>query len=299
MVANGDTVTANACQNPNLYFAIRGGGGGTYGVVTSMTVKAYPSKPVVAQSLAIIPLGNNTDALLDAITNVYTEYPAISDAGFSGYGTWSINGPMALFGNQTIGYVHAVAAMGVSLGHAERALAPLLRRLQKYNGTSLFVSAQTLQFRSYPAYYGAMSGVHQPAGSANSALTSRMFDKDSLTKNRDMLRKMIGVIAGVPEEYTINSVELVGGGKVLTDGRDRFSSVNPAWRSTYMVNVVARGWADEATAKAVKNDITFKKGGAMKDLTPSLGSYLNEVSSFQVLQIMGLKYANLFLGRSE
>lgn len=111
-----------------------------------------------------------------------------------------------------------------------------------------------------------------------------MFDKDSLTKNRTLLRRMIGVIAGAPEEYTINSVELVGGGKVLTDGEDRFSGVNPAWRSTYMVNVVARGWADESTAQAVKDDITYKKGGAMRALTPKLGSYMNEVGSFYILE---------------
>ncbi|KAB8237010.1 isoamyl alcohol oxidase [Aspergillus alliaceus] len=279
MLANGNTVTANACQNSDLYFAIRGGGGGTYGVATSMTLKAYPSKPVVAQSLTVVPLGNSTDVLLEAVTDIHTEYPAISDAGFSGYGTWSVNGPMALFANQTVGYVHAVAAMGKSRKQAERAFAPLLHMLQKYNGTSLFVSVQWYQFPTYPAYYRAMSGVHQPVGSANSAMSSRMFDKRSLTKNRTFLRKMVGTIAGAPEEYTINSVELVGGGKVLTDGADRFSGLNPAWRSTYMVNIVARGWTngtDKSTAQAVKNDITYKKGGGMRALTRKLGSYMNE-----------------------
>ncbi|KAE8149553.1 hypothetical protein BDV25DRAFT_140665 [Aspergillus avenaceus] len=255
MLANGTVVTANACQNPDLYFAIRGGGGGSYGVALSMTLKAYPSKPVVAQSLAIQSLGNNTDALLEAITDIHAEYPTISDAGFS------------------------VAAMGKSAEQAEKAFAPLLQKLQRYNGTSLFVSVQNMQFPTYPAYYRAMSGAHQPGGSANSALSSRMFDKRSLTRDRKSLRRMISVIAGAPEEYTLNSVELVGGGKVLTDGHDRYSGVNPAWRSTYMVNVVARGWADSAdnvTARAVKHDITYRKGGAMKALTPGLGSYMNE-----------------------
>ncbi|KAE8379181.1 hypothetical protein BDV26DRAFT_259921 [Aspergillus bertholletiae] len=276
MLANGKMVTANACQNSDLYFAIRGGGGGTYGVVTSVVVKAYPSKPVVAQSVAIWPLRGDTNALLEAITDIHTEYPAISDAGFSGYGSWSISSPMPLVGNETAGYLHAVAAMGKSRQDADAAFAPLLKKLQAYNGTSLFVSVQWFEFPSYATYYRAMSGGEQSTGSANSALTSRMFDKASLTKNRAALRKMIGVIAGVPEEYTLNNVELVGGGKVLTDGEDRFSGVNPAWRSTYMVNVVARGWADESAAQDVKRDITLKKGGAMRLLTPGLGSYMNE-----------------------
>ncbi|KAH3463986.1 hypothetical protein KXX05_000863 [Aspergillus fumigatus] len=301
VLADGSIVTANACQNSDLYFAIRGGGGGTYGVAISMTLKAYPTLPVVAQSLTITPLTSNTDPLLDAITDIYGQYPALSDAGYSGYGTWSINGPMALFGNQTIGYVHAIATMGKSLSASQAAFAPLLSKLQKYNGTSLFITVNYYQFPSYAAYYTAMSGMHQPVGSANSALTSRMFDKSALTVNPSILRSMIGAIAGKPEEYTINSLEMVGGGKVLTDGSDPYSGVNPAWRSTYIVNVVARGWpegADAATAQAVKDDITYIKGGAMRLLTPFLGSYMNEADRNDPLwatDFFGTNYIRLAL----
>ncbi|KAJ5530564.1 hypothetical protein N7527_003957 [Penicillium freii] len=38
---NGDLVTANECQNNDLFWAIRGGGGGTFGVILSPTVNAY------------------------------------------------------------------------------------------------------------------------------------------------------------------------------------------------------------------------------------------------------------------
>jgi FAD/FMN-containing dehydrogenase len=36
----GDFLTANACQNPEIFWAIRGGGGGTFGVVTEVTMRA-------------------------------------------------------------------------------------------------------------------------------------------------------------------------------------------------------------------------------------------------------------------
>lgn len=280
VLADGSIVIASPCQNPDLYFAIRGGGGGSYGVVTSMTVKAYPSKPVVAQSLTIMPLGNDTETLLDAITQLWADYPRLMDAGFSGYGTWSINSPQILFASQTIGYVHAIAAMDKSLTDAKSAFNPLLQKLEKYNGTSLCVSVSWSQFPTYAAYYRTMSGVHQPVGSPNSALTSRMFSKAALTDSKSDLRKVIGVIAGKPEEYTMNSVELVGGGKVIANKDDKYSGVNPAWRSTYIVNVVARGWAegtDACTAQMIKDDITYHKGGAMRRITPHGGSYMNEV----------------------
>lgn len=33
---------ANACTNSDLFFALRGGGGGTFGVVLGVTMKALP-----------------------------------------------------------------------------------------------------------------------------------------------------------------------------------------------------------------------------------------------------------------
>lgn len=42
VLANGKTVIANQCQNPDLFWALRGGGGGTFGVVTKMTLQTHP-----------------------------------------------------------------------------------------------------------------------------------------------------------------------------------------------------------------------------------------------------------------
>ncbi|HZO92792.1 MAG TPA: FAD-binding oxidoreductase [Candidatus Baltobacteraceae bacterium] len=40
--ANGDLVTANATENPDLYWACRGGGGGNFGIVTSFDFRVNP-----------------------------------------------------------------------------------------------------------------------------------------------------------------------------------------------------------------------------------------------------------------
>ena len=42
VLPNGRFVTASETQNTDLFFALRGGGGATFGVVTSVTVKAHP-----------------------------------------------------------------------------------------------------------------------------------------------------------------------------------------------------------------------------------------------------------------
>ncbi|KAL1836192.1 hypothetical protein VTJ49DRAFT_5459 [Mycothermus thermophilus] len=42
VTADGRYITADPQTNPDLFFALRGGGGGTYGIVTSVIVKAHP-----------------------------------------------------------------------------------------------------------------------------------------------------------------------------------------------------------------------------------------------------------------
>lgn len=41
VLANGTAITANATSHPDLYWALRGGGGSTWGIITSITVKAF------------------------------------------------------------------------------------------------------------------------------------------------------------------------------------------------------------------------------------------------------------------
>lgn len=46
VLPSGDQVTADACTNPDLFWALRGGGGGTFGIVTHIEYKLYPKTKV-------------------------------------------------------------------------------------------------------------------------------------------------------------------------------------------------------------------------------------------------------------
>src|SRR4029077_17147119 len=41
VTADGQIRIANACTNPDLFWALKGGGGGTFGVVSRMTVRMH------------------------------------------------------------------------------------------------------------------------------------------------------------------------------------------------------------------------------------------------------------------
>ena len=281
VLANGTMITASACENQDIYFAIRGGGPGTYGVVTSTIIKAWPMVDAQVQHVAIAPLTDGADdasALLDAIAILFSAYPDLNDAGYAGYGSWSIASPAPIFANFTAGYVHGFYTFNSTLAAGQNAFAPVLEKLKPYNLTSLFISVSYLTYSDYWAFYANESGV-EPAVGTSSALGSRLFSRASVTNKTESLRDMIGVIAGSPQEFTSNNFELVSGGQVFKDASDRFSGLNPAWRISYFSNIVARGWAPSASQKIINNvwnDLTNVKVRAMTDLTPHTGVYMNE-----------------------
>ena len=280
VLANGTLVTASPCENPDLFFAIRGGGGGTYGVVVSTTIKAYPTTNGVSQTLAIIPLSNSdndTNAFFDVITLLYSEFPALSDQGYSGYGSWTMHGYQPIAGNSTSGYVHAIAIFGNSLPTAAELFASTAAKLSQWNSTSLSVTITYTSFATYADYYGPQSN-HQAPVATNGAIGSRFLDRSALVSQPSKLKQTLQIIAGTASQGTSINVIFVGGGQVAKDRSDIYSGVNPAWRDAYVHNVVARGWADgtdAATIAGIRNDITNNKVQAMKDLAPNTGCYMN------------------------
>ena len=280
-LASGQVVTATPCQYQDILFAIRGGGPSSYGIVLSTVVKAHPNTPVTAQVFEFAPLGENaTSDFMDATATVYEKYPYLNNNGLSGYGSWSIYSPKPLVANYTTGFVHTIAAFGKTVKEVQAIFAPVAAKLAAYNGTSLYMTTKYLSFPNFVQYYDTLSDIVMPVGSSSAALGSRLLDRAALSGNPAALKQMLQTVAGTPEQAASINICLVAGGQVAKDAADPYSGVNPAWRTAYVHNIVARGWvpgASNATIQAVQSDITTVKVGAMKRLAPNTGSYMNEV----------------------
>jgi FAD/FMN-containing dehydrogenase len=84
VTANGDLVTATPTENVDLYWAMCGGGGGTYGVALSLTARAHPSTIIGGASFTMVsPSGSpDDDTLWDVISFFYLKaLSAIRNAG--------------------------------------------------------------------------------------------------------------------------------------------------------------------------------------------------------------------------
>ena len=279
VLADGSVVTASPCENQDILYAIRGGGPSTYGVVVSTTIKVWPMVDVQMQGFAMVPLSHsNVSSFLDAVAILYAAFPDLDDAGYAGYGTWSIASPTPLVGNSTAGYVHGIYTFNQSLEAGQKAFASTLEKLMPYNGTSVFLSVSYTAFPDYWTFYWDAAAVEPPVGAAG-VLGSRLFSRRSVQEDPAGLRQMIGTLAGTPEQFTSNSLELVSGGAVFSDASDRFSGLNPAWRISYFNSIVSRGVppnSPQSVIQAVQNDITYVKAAAMKQQAPETGVYMNE-----------------------
>ena len=280
VTACGDIVTASPCYNSDLFFAIRGGGGGTYGVVISTVIKAYPTRKVAAIQYAFAPRSNAAIAsFMDALADIYTAYPDLSDIGFNGYGSWAIASPTPIWGNHTIGFRQVFAIFGKTEEEALALFKPFSDTMEKYS-SSLYSDLTSYGFDKYVDYYNTLSGVIGPVG-YSAAVGSRLLDRKALTSSRAALSKMLNITAGTPEQFASTNIALVGGGQVFRDASDPYSGVNPAWRDTYLENICARGWppgSPPSVTGPIQEDVTNVKLQALKDLAPDSGTYMNEVS---------------------
>ena len=84
VTADGDHIIANAYRNKDLFWALRGGGGGTWGVVTSVTYKTHPPTPFSAAS--ILANSTNADSTQNLLTEIIRLIPSLIEHGYGGYG---------------------------------------------------------------------------------------------------------------------------------------------------------------------------------------------------------------------
>ncbi|KAK3062969.1 hypothetical protein LTS18_003016, partial [Coniosporium uncinatum] len=123
----GDFLIANENSNPDLFWALRGGGGGTYGIVTRMTMKTYPDPGSSYALIRIAPKAiGNYSHYLDALAYYFAITSQLTDFGLSGY-------PFLTHG----GYTANLGAPGKTAKQLETFLGPLRTKLRSMGDVNI------------------------------------------------------------------------------------------------------------------------------------------------------------------
>ncbi|CAG8428433.1 unnamed protein product [Penicillium salamii] len=291
VLASGAFVTASACENIDLFTALRGGGGGTFGVVISATIKVHPTRPVLKHSLTIASSSLDMSALTNASVTVLSKYPILADSGFSGNAQLNrILGTKSAYSHNLAKLLSAnssSSSLSTEIEDAKRVInTQLIELLEPFNGTKLTVISTFEKYDTFKDYFD--SGIHESPALNNPSpvIISRFFDKSALVNNHHNLTTMFQAIfpqstSKVQAIASLFEFCLIGGGEVLKPQPN--TAVHPSWRKTYMFAEnfdVPPSDSGIKGVRQVRDYATSKKLPAMKAAAPGTGTYLNEADPY-------------------
>ncbi|KAI2622129.1 FAD-binding domain-containing protein [Hypomontagnella submonticulosa] len=288
VTSDGRFVTASESSNPDLFWALRGGGGSTFGVVTSVVVKAYPKIKVTTMTY-ILATGPTVTA---------DQFWAAMRAFFDGFITYTDAGNYEYFRISKLGEGQYFSDMGpwfapgMSKVQLEALVAPLLAKFKAIGVNVEPVYTEYDDF--YDAWYASFPV--EPWGSNAIRQASRLFPKTNW-QDAARLNATFDAIKSVVEEGAyIVAFNIAAAPK--TGYPD--NAVNPAWRNTVMHAIMATLWNatnSESDMKAASDKLTFNWMQRWRDVSPGAGAYMSEADYIEpnyTQAFFGSKYSKLY-----
>ena len=223
-MASGETVIANEVTKVDLFWAMRGGGGASFGIMVSVTLKTFPDMPVASLSV-LIAAEPDSEAFWNATTFFVSQAPQLQDSGIMGYSYLSAAYPYN--GSVVGGLIGALSQPNGTVAEMEKATRFLQEQLVIIPGVQS--SFTSVQYPSLYAWYVANKNV-APIGK-NNAVGNRLLDADALS-NVTALRAAMKKATPVGTLANLNLVAGPGLWKAKPAGGT--DSVTPAWRSAYV-----------------------------------------------------------------
>jgi hypothetical protein len=178
VTADGNIHIASPCQNSDLFFAVRGGGGGTYGVVTEVVVKTFPSPETTVHTLKLSTLDPvPSDEFWDIVAYIHAELPRLKTGGMQGY--YYIAGPPTV---SSLTLMWTFMLFEKADGTVESLMAPIESRLKEKPHIFEYQSGITHGDTYLDMYLKSTSP--EPVATGGSAYGSRLLSPESLADEK-------------------------------------------------------------------------------------------------------------------
>ncbi|KAH7326310.1 FAD binding domain protein [Stachybotrys elegans] len=255
VTADGRLLTATPDKNSDLYWALSGGGGGTYGATLSMTVKLHPDMKTAGAALSFQV---ESDVYWDILRCFMVNLPAILEAGGTVY--W-----MALPGH--IFAAPQIYLPGGTAQQIEALLTPVFNALNNAEIPFQFVA------NDYDDFLGAYQALNPRMDVVEVNLGGRLVPR-SLVQSEKSAGELTQAI-----KFIIESGAIFAGVSLNAEKEPASpNSVLPAWRETVFLAFFGIPYdrTNYQANVAAQRIVTEQLVPALEEITPGGGAYLNE-----------------------
>ena len=268
VTANGHRFIATPSNNTDMYWALSGGGPGTFGVVISMTVRAHQDGAVGGATLSFASDGVSKNTYWKAIAAWQTQLPALVDGGATAI---YIMTPKSFS-------IAPLTAPWKSEAEVDALLQPFTKKLTELNiKYSRNISSEATFLDHYDRYFGPLPYGGYPTAQL---LGGRLVPRSVIEQNNDGLTAVL-------RDITENSSFYVAATALSVNNRGNktqpvsSNSVLPAWRDALLTVLVPSPWnfmQPRSAEEQAENQLTNSLIPKLTAVTPNSGTYMNEAN---------------------
>jgi hypothetical protein len=312
----GEIITANECQNTDYFWAMRGGGGSTYGVVVNFVLKGIPTVRTARYSGSVYGW--------DEITYLHKSWSKIAMLGgagyFSGYPgrggslTWSVNAPNVSQSDLRAVVDPILEGMGKAGGRGSRSVEAAKRIIARTDSdtrgntasadpeddyienprsrlvANVPVSLQRGKYEEFATWgdaqetlnpreeqHGLQKRASFPGMGTNKILATWLYSHQD-TQSPNLKKALMGAIDGTA--WFLNDATMGVGTHNPPFIRGGGNAVNPAFRTAVMRPATELQWSGTSASKLREQEaLADKFTESYRSISPGGGTYANEVSN--------------------
>ncbi|GIC90307.1 FAD-binding oxidoreductase [Aspergillus udagawae] len=277
VLADGRFITATSTQNSDVFWMLRGGGGSTIGVVTSLTVKALPKLPTTTVTFNFtIKDAPSADAFWKGVESYIDNFERFVDAGTYGY--YYLGASAFELGTDYAGStdyyfrMESFVAPNMTIDETKALLAPWFDVLDAQNIT-------------YTPWYNHADNFHdvwavafpqEYVGTALVKTASRLMPRSVFQGDSLRSRTFLAHKDAIEKGLFVAGFHITGTGKAVTPPTD--TSILPAWRDALAHVIVGTQWTSDASWETVKDKSLFVTSwmDVLRNIAPDSGAYMSE-----------------------
>jgi hypothetical protein len=251
-----------------LYWALLGGGGGTFGIVTSATVKVHRKVPVTVSTWTLMTSETvSADTFWEAFKFFYDNFPTYNAAK-----TYSYFSLMKLAPGTYSWSMGPFFATDKTVAEYETLVKPFY---EKCASLGIRLNANTTHYESfYPAYQATFATFDYFVGGAGAIPGNRMLPTEAWATEDSRNQTFAALRNAVENTLMVNMYHQHPAEQEKKD----LNSVNPAFRNEQSMVVAIGLILDQSAAgwKAGVEQLNSNVLNPLRKATPAGGSYGNE-----------------------